>query len=374
MDDFLSRKTTESGKRVSGADIYTWLGNPGLSLGPVSLRTSAPELSRETDFAVDLFLEAIWKGRTVTFVCELKALSTPKTIESAVSRVRQLSVELGLPPLIVVPFLSEERLKELDLLNVSGLDLCGNGVIVTPEIYAWRSGNPNRFPDPTTLKNIYAGDSSIFARCFLLQKKFNTLAELQLFAEQKMLLKAGQEGNVLRLSTSSKVVQALSEELLVNKSKDGLRLLDARRLMGNLKKGYKPNNGRSLVGKSPLETSEIWRRLSELRNSQGVRYAATGIASAGHYKVLSGVERLSLYADQLEPIAQSLEIKEGRAFANVEIIESEKNLPFFDVRSTPEAIWASPIQTWLELSQAGPRESEAANDLAESLLSQLRTQ
>lgn len=372
MKDFLSRKISESGKRISGADIYAWLGKPDLSLGPVNLRPSSPEVSSHTTEFIDLFLQANWKGKSVDFVCQLKTLSTPKEVESAISRVRALSAAVQLPPLIVVPFLNEERLTELELLNVSGLDLCGNGVIVTPEIYAWRSGNPNRFPDPTTLKNIYAGDSSIFARCFLLQKRFDTLADLQVFAEQKTLLRPDQLSNVLRLSTSSKVIQSLSGELLVNKSRDGLQLLDARRLMENLKKGYKPSTGRVLIGKSPLETGEIWRRLRELRKTQGVRYTATGMASASYYKVLSGVERLSFYADQIEPLAQSLEVKEGRAFANVEIVEAEKNVPFFDLRSAADATWASPIQTWLELSQVGPRESEAADDLAQAILSQIR--
>jgi hypothetical protein len=371
MEDFLHRKTLENGKRTSGADIYSWLGNPELSLGPVKLRPSYPDASRQTDAAVDLFLEATWRGRKVDFVCELKTLSTPKTIENAVSRVRDLSTELKLPPLVVVPFLSEERLKELELLNVSGLDLCGNGVIVTPDIYAWRSGNPNRFPDPTTLKNIYSGDSSIFTRCFLIQNNFNTLAELQLFAEQKTLLKSNEGSSALRLSTSSKVVQALTEDLLVRKEKDGLRLQDPQRLMANLRKGYQPRNRQSLTGRSLLDNNEIWLRLSDLRSKQGIRFTATGIASASFYKVLSGVERLALYVDQIEPIAKLLEIKEGRAFANVELIEAEKNLSFFDIRNAEQQVWASPIQTWLELSQAGPRESEAAEDLAESILSQL---
>jgi hypothetical protein len=365
MANFLPRKTRGNEKRLTEKDLYGWLVQPDLSLGPVQFQLLSPQPSNGTDNGVDAFLEATWQGRTTKFVCQLKTLSTPKTIEAAVAQAKRLSDILNLHPLVLVPYLSEERLIELERQGVSGLDLNGNGVLTVPNFYVWRSGEANKFPEPTTLKNIYAGDSSIFARCFLLQPNFNTLAELQVFAERHTLLKPSQEGNTLRLSTSSKVVQVLAEELIVHKTKDGLRLLDRRRLIAKLKSGYKLSSGPNVIGRTPLDEHELWKRLQELRSEEGIRSVATGLSSASHYKVLSGIDRLSLYVDDLEVVRRALDIKEGRAFANIEIVEAEKNLPFFDVRREGDVTWSSPIQAWLELAQSGPREQEAAQSLEE---------
>ena len=62
-----------------------------------------------------------------------------------------------------------------------------------------------------------------------------------------------------------------------------------------------------------------------------------------------------------------LEVKDSRVFPNVELIEKESDSSYFDARSEGAIRWSSPIQTWLELSLAGPREREAAQALEAAL-------
>jgi hypothetical protein len=172
----------------------------------------------------------------------------------------------------------------------------------------------------------------------------------------------------LRLGTASKAVQALTDEYIVIRDSHGLRVADAQRLMTNLRERYRWSPARALTGTTILKREGVWARLSDARRECGLRAAATGMASADHYGVLSGMERLSLYVDDLSESATVLEVKEGRTFANIELIETDKNLHFFDIREDNGEIWASPVQTWLELAQGGPREREAATSLGRALI------
>lgn len=94
-----------------------------------------------------------------------------------------------------------------------------------------------------------------------------------------------------------------------------------------------------------------------------MRYVATGDGSAGWYRLLSSGEKLSLYVDDLQKATSLLEIKESHVFPNVELIEEESEPFYSDARVEGAVRWASPIQTWLELSLAGPREREVAKTL-----------
>ena len=64
-----------------------------------------------------------------------------------------------------IPF--PDAIGRLEETGVSGLDLCGNGiVIVKGELLVVRSGLPNRFPRSEPIRNVYRGDSSLVGRAF----------------------------------------------------------------------------------------------------------------------------------------------------------------------------------------------------------------
>lgn len=75
-------------------------------------------------------LAVSWFNRTAKFAFEYKSLSTPKALEEA---TRQVITRLKKPllPMVIVPYLSGEALDRLENQMVSGLDLCGNGVVLS---------------------------------------------------------------------------------------------------------------------------------------------------------------------------------------------------------------------------------------------------
>ena len=346
----------------------------GASYPPARLRLASVQSAstcRQTGPApcggYDAEVELTWRDKALRYAVEVESSSQPTIVERAMLQVRQAVRDSGLNPMVFVPYLSEEALLRLNDAEVSGIDRCGNCVLLGPSMAIWRSGAANRFRESRPIRNPYSGDSSIITRCLLLRRRFGSLDELRRFALSMLPLDRLGNENLLQIGTVSKVVRALQEELITTRDPDGIQLTDPRRLLDRLREQYRPASGTRVLGKTPFNEEDTWPRLADATSEAG-RFAATGMASASRYGALVGVERLSFYVDDLRAAIHALDVSEVRAFANIELIEARNNLPFFDCRSDGNAIWASPIQTWLELAQGGPREREAAQSLDRLLL------
>jgi hypothetical protein len=304
------------------------------------------------------------QGHEERYACEIKGRNTPQAIELAVVHARKGAMTHRLKPLIIVPYITEERMQDLLAQGVSSLDMCGNICLKSKHFFVWRTGQPNQFRQPAPHLNPFRGDNSIFSRCFMLRRRFESLVELQRFAQSRLYPPLRHsEAQALRLGTASKTVQALQEQLIIQKVAGELKLMDHGRLLRELGKQYQAPANTKLVGKIPMTQEEAWVKL----NQSGLRVVATGLHSATRYGVLSPSDRLSVYVDDLRQATQLLDLREQKAFANCELIETKKNFPFFDLKWDKGVPWASPIQTWLELSHGNSREQEAAQSLVEQL-------
>ncbi len=353
----------EIGKELVQNEFFAWMHNHDFEFSRTKIRLVSLEPPSLAADQPDAIFEVLLPERVERYVVEFKSQNHPQAIRGAIDQARFYAKRLGLHPMIIVPYLSPDSLTELDEAQVSGIDLNGNGLIVASGVRLFSTGQPNRFKDSGPLQNAYDGDSSVVARCFLLRKEYDSLSELHEFANER--LNRGVPN--LSIGTVSKAVKLLAKDLVIHRQAQSLKLVDARSLLRNLRRGYRPPKGFSLEGRSPLSRDEIWNKLSGNAPDMQLRYVATGIASSSHYGVLFGVDKMSLYVNMASATGQLLELREGRAFSNVELIETGKNFPYFDARTSGKEVWASPIQTWLELSDSGPREQEASDSLEESL-------
>jgi hypothetical protein len=96
-------------------------------------------------------------------------------------------------------------------------------------------------------------------------------------------------------------------------------------------------------------------------------YVGTGTASASYYGLISGLDRQQLYVESLSQASDLLMLKPTRLFPTVELIEEKSPVPYFNACNDGSQRWASPIQTWLELSAGDPREQIAAQQLRSNL-------
>jgi hypothetical protein len=143
---FLFEKMVPFRKVPSRQELYEHLKAGRLGFSPLTFRLVAEEVAR-ANARIDAVVQAEWGAQRALFALEYKGAFTPRVLREAIAMVKAYADATDLKPLVVVPFLSEERLKELEQEGVSGVDLCGNGLVTVPHQFAvYRTGAPNRFP------------------------------------------------------------------------------------------------------------------------------------------------------------------------------------------------------------------------------------
>ena len=288
--------------------------------------------------------------RVFTFCAEYRRVGTPQQIELALALVRKSAREAGMLPLIVVPYLSEERLLGLEREGVSGLDLCGNAVLISPgSLYVFRTGCPNRFKSSAPIKNVFRGASSLVARAFLLRAEFASVGQIG----EEITARGGE----LSPGTVSKALKELEAQLLVGRASGTIRLLQPERLLERLEREFAPPKvtGR-FVGKSEVSFETL--------QSRGLPVIRTGIGSATRYAALARESTLTVYTTSLEGLMKGVEATATNRFPSLEVLETSDPTVYFDARDG----FASPIQSYLEMRAGDERLRQSAGQVRERIL------
>jgi hypothetical protein len=324
------------------------------------------------DIEIDAVVRLRWNRKAFRFAVECKVSSFPKAIEAAVENAKKaaMSYRQNANPLVLVPFLTNEQLAYLENAEVSGMDLCGNGIIIVPdELLILRSGRPNRFIREGEIKNVYRGMSSIVARMFLLQPEFASIGDVR-----KQVLN---RGGTITLATVSKVVKALDADLIVQRKKNrdgrrkGLRLIQPEKLLERLTLNFtRPRVETAISGKLriPFEQFAEWSKQWE--KSTNERVSRTGSDSVQAYAVMAREPVRTLYCTDLRILTDALadQFRPAERFADIVIQETNDDTVYFDRQ--PNLV-ASPVQTYLELMSGDKRDQETADQLRRLLLSRL---
>lgn len=337
------------------------------------LRSSEPLLpplvirhaSFEFDRAIDALLEIAFNGAAEIerFNVACKTRSTKEDFRNATEQAADHARRLGSHPLIFLPYLSAERLAELERMAVSGIDLCGNGIVYVPNrICVVRTGGPNRYPDSRPVANPFRGRSGLVARMLIEKPNWETLRGLTEAIEKQTQLKGPS------LSHVSKTISAYAEELLVIKERNTIRLVDPIRMLDHIGKNWRLHpSGRSRFYRS----SKGLLKLSRLSDSAKLAWSLTGESSATRYCTIAqggplkvAVSDLKLAESQLSLTPESVP-----SFADIVLIETQDDAVFFANEQDDDGVrYASRIQTWLELHAGDARQRETAKDLYQSII------
>lgn len=329
-----------------------------------SVLTSGEDLA-----GADLMLSAFLKGadqQRLLFLVEVKASSTPQTVQNAVHQIQSSLKRKNDPemnPMIVVPYLSESRLKELEEAQVSGIDLCGNGIVIIPErLFIYRTGNKNRYPESRTLNNPFRGRSAMVARALLSQPHFESMSELH------AAIQAG--GVDLSFSQVSKAISALEQEIIVSTSGRSIHLRNPLRLLERL----------SLEWRSSIE-QKVYLRVINPRAALanltrvGVPWAVTGESSVSRYTAFGEGRPMRIAVSKLSKAVEHLKGTPEAVphFADIELIETTDAGFFFQNQCDDEGMrWASPLQTWIELNNGDGRQQDAAREIRDKILREIK--
>jgi len=339
-----------------------------VSLPPLSIRflEGQPKL-------LDAYVEASWRKTTARFAIECKSISTPRAFRDGLNLLRSTTLPKGYRPMLVMPFLSEPQLQELEREGISGIDLCGNGVVVVPGMFAVsRNGAKNRFSSSAPIKNIYRKNSSMVGRVFLALPRYGTVREICSEINRRNLLVKRWNKRPMSLSTVSKSLKTLEEDLIVER-KDVIRLIQPDKLLEKLSESYAPPKINERVRlKIPEESGTLWELLQKQSQDLNLPLVATGTSSVTQYAVMQRGDVLSVYCPRLEMLLERLPGSRSDRFPNLELVETEDETVYFDGRKEGNSWWASSVQVYLELMAGDKRDRETAEQVKSLILMNLQ--
>lgn len=340
-----------------------------LQLPPLGIRLYEPGGILAQNQEVDAVLEVTWQNNIYHFGAEYKLRSTPKEFQSALNQVVAYQQRTGLLPMVLMPFLSEKQLLELADRQISGLDFSGNGVVIVPgRLFVFRGGSRNQFPASEAIQNVYRKNASIVPRAFLINPVFESVNNIEAFIQ----MYGGQEATV-SLSTVSKVLKVLEEDVIIVREKGAIRLVQPEKLLDKLVANFaRPSIRRFFVGKSPYDLETLMRLLLDSSLKHQVGLTGTGFGSIGQYAVMARDNFLSVYCTGQYRLLAEIDFKETNRFPNLEIIETLDKTVYFDSRHRNGFTWASPIQTYLELMAGDQRERDTADQVKEIVLTDVK--
>jgi hypothetical protein len=297
-------------------------------------------------------LDLEWRGRSRRFAAQCKELSTPKFLEEAAEQARRFAKARGDSlPLVIVPYLNPEALNRLEAMEVSGLDLCGNGIVVVPgEWLVVRTGSGNQFPTSAPIKNVFRGTSSLVSRAFLYRPNFNSVTEVQ----DEVLLRGGQ----VHISTVSKVLHTLEEELIITRAERSIRLVDSARLLDLLEENYRePEVGRR-VQVRVHDAVEFVGKLSAIAREQKVYVAADTLTrrTPGGLTAHKASFPVAVYVSSLQVLDEIIPTPAASHAEKIELIQTEELTVFFNPRWENGFPWTSLLQVYLTLARSDVRQ------------------
>lgn len=362
---------------ISEKEIVRQLEEGSLQIPPLKLRLSS-RIEGAGESGADAIVQVSWGKQREEFAVEFKAQSTPKVLREAMYRVRAAARDMRFNPMIIVPYLSEDALKELEAEGVSGVDLCGNGIVIVPgRMFVYRTGNPNRFPSSAPIKNIYRKNTSMIARLFLVRPEFKQVTEIMEEVNRRNLLSKWTRQPVA-LSTVSKAIKGLEDDLILGRQGSAASLLQAEKLLDRLSENYAdPKAGSVINWKLPMpaggrKLEDILEDILKDAFQSEIPAAVTGTSSVSRYAVMQRGDVLRIYCPDPKGWLAKLPGDQSDRFPTLSIIQTEDASVYFDARAEEGMVWASPVQTYLELMKGDKRDRETATQVRDTILRQLR--
>ncbi len=323
----------------------------------------------------DVLVRVAWSGEEFAFAAEAKSSNAPRLLDDAVRQARRWASDLGLRPMVVVPFLAETRIERLLEEGVSGLDLCGNGLVVVPGRWLLRrTGQPNRYPETRPARFAYRGATSMVPRVFLRKREFASVGQIQREVQAA--------GGPVALSTVSKALARMAEDLIIERSADRIALLQPDKLLDALAENYAPPRpDRVLRAQMSEPLAELFRLAGAPakppQERSAPRLVLSGASSQDRYAAGMRADTPTLYCDDLAELRARIgdAWQPTERFADLTVVETRDPTPYFDARADDAGVvFSSPVQAYLELSAAGEkRDREIAGQIRARILRDLGT-
>ncbi len=170
------------------------------------------------------------------------------------------------------------------------------------------------------------------ARVFLSRSSYVTVQDIWAEVKQRNMLANRWNKKPMGLSTVSKSLKSMEEDLIVERG-EIIRLQQPDKLLEKLSLNYAPPKIKERIRLKIFEKDETIREsLNKLSQELSLPLAATGTSSVGQYTVMQRGDLLSVYCPRLEKLLERLSGSQADRFPNLELVETEDESVFFDAR------------------------------------------
>ena len=297
-----------------------------------------------------------------TLACEVKSVGEPRNIRVAVSQLREyvdcLSKKgVAVYPIVMAPFLSDASQDICKEARVGYADLSGNCLISFSNIYISRQGTARPFAQRRVQRSLFAPKSARVLK--LLLRKPNERWKVVDLAK----------GAEVSVGQVSNLRSRLLEMEFANADASGMWLMKPAGLLELWRESYRSEalsatSCYTLLHGQTFEDSLIRAQ----RDAQDGRHAVLASYSAANWiaPYLRNLTPTVIYADRVgeEYLFKYLDLELMEKGSNVMILQPTDDGPFLDRIKKGPGVWVtSPIQTYLDLTQASERGMEAAAHL-----------
>ena len=358
--------------RLTGREIIQYLQNAADQYAPLRIGCLDQEVSLPEGYRVDAVIEfSIQNGPSFEAVVEIAPVAAPQNI---LKRALQLIDYSGKTkkrnrvPMVIAPYIGAKQAKILADRGISWMDLSGNmSIRVSNRIYIERTGKKNRFPDTAPIKKIFQGTSSLVSRALLLRPEgFSSLYEIADFINER--------NASITMSTVSKVLKSLEQELLITRSPSLISAIDREKLLERLTEGYinSAERKRRKAYKFATESSE--KLVRDLYQRDQIDYLACGVYAA-QIKGLAVTDQTAIFVRDMEEVRKAardnwVKITPDAEFGDLSIMETNDPGVWFNASSRRYNVAAviDDMELYLEMMADTPRGPKIAKILRKRIL------
>lgn len=312
----------------------------------------------------DILAEITSDGHRHFLACEVKPVGQPRHVRAALLQLRKAAKEFGLPatPVFIAPYLSPEAQALCREFDVGFIDFVGNARITFASVFIERQVDTKPPAVQRNLKSIFKPKSAQVLRVLLRDP------------DRPWRVANLAQASDVSLGHVSNVRNELVDREWAEVTDDGLRLSQPNRLLDAWRDAYEPPAGKRTSFYTTLHGSSLEAAARPiLCAGPDAPNAVFGSFSAANWLAPYGrVSNQYFYADAagLSVLRDALKLSPSAAGANVTItVLKDGGLLNDIVEPSPGIFCTSPVQTYLDLSVAGERGSEAADHLRQELLS-----
>jgi hypothetical protein len=350
-------------RHVADLDRFRRLGR---ETGAFEIESTANTLAdrgeQPWDFVVEVSLAP--EGRRLSlYVVSLPRVTFRSVLDLLEDRKR---VPPGGILVLTCPYLPGRVMELCREQKVGYLDGVGNGFLVGPGLFLHIEGRPNRSSPAVPTSDPFAMKGSRIVRALLSQPQ-------RRWQVQELASEAG-----VSLGLASKVKTTLLQEAYLDEHERRLALRDPARLLQDWSQAYQPH-----VVVSSLFTlhrpHEAERRLAQWCRENGMPYAVTQLSAAWRYSPMVRFDRSVIYIDckiddvqKWTDLMAHLEARSVESGANLFLWLVEDSAVFVGAQEREGVTLVSPLQLYLDLHSLSGRGAEAAQEILERELPELK--